>query len=189
MPRLLRTFVALRLGETTSRRLAREAERLARIDEGFHVAPGEAFHLTLHFLGDTREEDVMPVSRALEEAAEATPPFDVEYGGLGAFPDARRARVVWAAVRDDPAGAAARLAAAVGERLAPLGFPPEARAWTPHVTLGRVRARPSDALVAAIEAGAATDLGAETLSDLKLILSRSEAGRYHYIDLTTVPLG
>lgn len=56
--------------------------------------------------------------------------------GLGAFPNARRARVAWAGI-GDPAGGIAAAARALGESLARIGFPPEARAFTPHVTLAR----------------------------------------------------
>jgi 2'-5' RNA ligase len=96
---------------------------------------------------------------------------------------------VWAGVREDPEGTLRALARDVGARLRPLGFPPEARDWSAHVTLGRVKGPPSPALVQALDAGADVDLGEETLSELKLILSRPEEGRYHYIDLTTVRLG
>ena len=186
---MLRTFVAIRCGAEVAARLRREAERLARKDEALRIGAVEDLHLTVQFLGDTREEDLMPVSRALAQAAAASRPVDARYVGLGAFPEAGRARVVWAGIREEPAGALRALARDVGARLGPLGFPPEARDWSAHVTLGRVKGPPSPGLVRAIEAGADLDLGEETLSDLKLILSRPEEGRYHYIDLTTVPLG
>src|SRR5262249_61451644 len=60
-------------------------------------------------------------------------------GGLGAFPAARIARVIWAGVVDGASLAA--LASDVEAALSTLGFSPEARAFRPHVTLGRVRSR------------------------------------------------
>jgi 2'-5' RNA ligase len=188
--KLLRTFVALRCGAAVSRRLAAQARRLAALDGGLKAPSTDDFHLTLQFLGDTNETDVPEIGRALVAAAEGHGPFELRYGGLGAFPEPARARVVWAAVRTpDGPGPLADLAAAVGGALGPLGFPPEARAWHPHVTLGRLRRRPQDALVEALEAGRDLDLGREEVSDLKLILSDPREGRYRYIDLTTVPLG
>jgi 2'-5' RNA ligase len=186
---MLRTFVAIRCGEEVAASLRRAAGKLARIDDRLKAGAAEDLHLTVQFLGDTREEDLMPVSRALAEAAAASRPVEARYVGLGAFPEARRARVVWAGVVEEPAGTLRALARDVGERLRLLGFPPEARDWSAHVTLARVKGPPSPALVQAIEAGAGLDLGEETLSDLKLILSRPEEGQYRYIDLTTVRLG
>jgi RNA 2',3'-cyclic 3'-phosphodiesterase len=191
MPRRLRTFVALRCSAPVSRRLRAEADRLAALDAGFHAPRTDAFHLTLQFLGETESAGIPAISRALAEAAHAVPgPLEVAYGGLGAFPVPARARVVWAAARTPEApGVLGDLAQAVGAALGPLGFPPEARAFHPHVTLGRLRRRPSAPLAAAVEAGREADLGAEVVSDLKLILSDPSGGAYRYIDLTTVGLG
>jgi 2'-5' RNA ligase len=116
------------------------------------------------------------------------PPLSLAYPGLGAFPVPERARVVFAAV-EETGGALRTLAKAVGERFGALGYPPEARAFTPHVTLGRLRQRPGARLVEAVEAARSRALGEETLSEVKLILSAPEEGRYRYIDLTTVSLG
>jgi 2'-5' RNA ligase len=186
---MLRTFVAIRCGAEVAEALHRAAGKLARIDDRLKAGAAEDLHLTVQFLGDTREEDLMPVSRALAAAAAASRPVEARYVGLGAFPEPRRARVVWAGVSEEPAGTLRALAKDVGARLRPLGFPPEARDWSAHVTLGRVKGPPSPALVRALKEGADRDLGEETLSDLKLILSRPEEGRYRYIDLTTVRLG
>jgi hypothetical protein len=56
------------------------------------------------------------------------------------------------------------------------------------VTLARVRGRPSPRVLEALEAAGDLDLGGETLSELKLILSDPGHRPYHYIDLTTVEL-
>ncbi len=189
MAKRLRTFVAIRCGAEIGARLRREADRLARKEDRLKLGAAEDLHLTVQFLGDTREEDLMPISRALAAAGAASRPVEARYVGLGAFPDARRARVVWAGVREEPAGTLRALARDVGERLQAIGFPPEARDWSAHVTLGRVKGPPCREFVEALEAAADVDLGEETLSDLKLILSSPEEGRYHYIDLTTVRLG
>jgi 2'-5' RNA ligase len=65
-------------------------------------------------------------------------------GGFGVFPDFRRPRVVWAGIEAEPG--LEILQHRVEQEFAPLGFPPEARAFRPHVTLGRARreARPRD---------------------------------------------
>jgi 2'-5' RNA ligase len=189
VPRLLRTFVALPCGAVVARRFREVASRLARLDRAFRPPRTDAFHLTIQFLGDTEETAVPALGRALVQAAEGVGAFEVIYPGLGAFPLPARARVVWAGVETPTSpGAIAALARRVGERLAALGFPPEARAFHAHVTLGRLRGLPRPALVEAVEAGRDRPLGGETLSDLKLILSDPEEGRYRYIDLTTVPL-
>ena len=169
--------------------MRRWSDRLAAIDAALRAPRTDDFHLTVQFLGNTAEEDVPAIGRALQEAASELVAFDVRYRGLGAFPEPARARVVWAGAEEiEPAGRLARLAEVVGEALEPLGHAPERRAWHPHVTLGRVRRRPSPALVAAVEAASEEDLGEDRVSELKLILSAPGNRGYRYIDLTTVEL-
>ena len=186
----LRTFVALRCGRPVSRRLRSEADRLAGLESAFKAPRSDDFHLTLQFLGETDERDLGDLGKALAAVAEASWPVEVVYRGLGAFPNPERARVAWVGLEtpDDP-DFLVGLARQVGEALGALGFPPEARAYRPHVTLGRLRGRPSAPFVEAVEAGASLELGREILSDLKLILSDPGDRGYRYIDLTTAKLG
>jgi RNA 2',3'-cyclic 3'-phosphodiesterase len=138
----LRLFVAVdppepvrRHALALRRRLERAAGRAA--GEVKWVAP-ENLHLTLQFLGAVPEERLDEVSAAVTGAAAPGAPLELALQGAGAFPGARRARVLWAGV----AGEVPRLGALVaelGRRLAPLGYPPEERAFSPHLTLGRAR--------------------------------------------------
>jgi 2'-5' RNA ligase len=130
-----------------------------------------AFHLTLKFLGNVPDARVPAVSAALDGAV-SEPPLRLEARGLGAFPSLRRPRVLWAGI----AGGAARLVALAGDierALAALGFPPEDRPFRAHLTIGRVRSpRDAAALATALEAEAATTLGAWTAGEVVLYQSR-----------------
>jgi 2'-5' RNA ligase len=95
-------------------------------------------HVTLQFLGNGADVDA--VGAALRAIAVRS--GDVQLGGLGAFPNARRGRVLWLGVAlGSPL--LVQLAAAVGALLTPLGHEPEARAYHPHLTLARWKA-PAD---------------------------------------------
>jgi RNA 2',3'-cyclic 3'-phosphodiesterase len=103
----------------------------------------ENIHLTLKFLGNNvREEDLESVRDALGEICAVHAPFDATLVELGAFPSARRAQILWAGV-----GAGSdrlrSLATDIDAALAPLGFAREKRPYVPHLTLGRVRGRPT----------------------------------------------
>jgi 2'-5' RNA ligase len=78
----------------------------------------------------------------LEEACTGHAPFDVSLAGFGAFPSARRARILWAGVGAGSDRLRA-LATDLETALVPLGFEPEERSYAPHLTLGRVRSRPA----------------------------------------------
>jgi 2'-5' RNA ligase len=190
---LVRTFVGLRCGRAVRERMHALATDLARDDRALKVPPIQDLHVTVQFLGDTPQEDLAPLGEALREAASAVPPIEVTYGGLGAFPNAQRPRVLWAGVRE-PEGQdlLPALARAVGRSLQGLGYRPERRAFHAHVTLVRVHRRPGPAVFQALEAARGDcghpAFGTEILSDLRLILSDPGNRPYHYIDLTTVPL-
>jgi 2'-5' RNA ligase len=95
-------------------------------------------HLTLQFLGAVPEERLAGVTAAVTAVAASSPALELEVHGAGAFPSARRARVLWAGVSGE-VSALAQLVAELGRQLAPLGFPPEERPFSAHLTLGRSR--------------------------------------------------
>lgn len=123
----------------------------------------EGIHLTLKFLGDVEAAQESELRAALRAAAGETSgeprSITLHIEGFGVFPDLRRPRVVWAGVAPDPA--LELLQHRVEQAFAPLGFPTEARAFRPHVTLGRAarEARPRDF------AGLEETLGALTFAD------------------------
>jgi 2'-5' RNA ligase len=102
--------------------------------------PRDNLHLTLAFLGEVAEERLEPIVDALRLAVAGTAPFDAALAETGAFPSPRRARVLWAGLAATQLGG---IADAVAGGLEPLGFPREARRWTAHVTVARLRS-PAD---------------------------------------------
>ena len=105
--------------------------------EGVNFSQAAA-HVTLRFLGERSDAQVAEVISALAPVASETPPFRLELAGGGAFPDLRRPRVVWVGV-----GAGAmeltELERRISDALTTVGIPKEPRAFTPHLTLFRVR--------------------------------------------------
>lgn len=96
----------------------------------------EGIHLTLKFLGEISDHQVAGVKRALREIGRFEP-FRVQVKGFGFFPEASRPHVFWAGVDVSPP--LAQLAARVETSLTPLGFVPDKRAFSPHLTLARFR--------------------------------------------------
>ena len=107
----------------------------------------ENIHLSLKFLGEVEEAREPELRRALKQAAGTGTeprPLTLQISGFGVFPDYHRPHVVWAGVTPDPA--LELLQHGVEQAFVPLGFPTEARAFRPHVTLARAArdARPRD---------------------------------------------
>lgn len=104
-------------------------------------------HLSLKFLGDVDETREPELRTALQRAAgnRSEPrPLTLQITGFGVFPDYHRPHVLWAGVTPDPG--LELLQHGVEREFAPLGFPTEARAFRPHVTLARSarNAKPRD---------------------------------------------
>ncbi len=98
----------------------------------------DGIHLTLKFLGDVDASRLKEVSRALQAETPSHPRCDYTVGGLGAFPNASRARVIWVGL-EDPEACLHRLHTGIEAAMARLGFREEPRDFHPHLTLGRVR--------------------------------------------------
>ena len=73
------------------------------------------------------------------------PPFNIEASGLGVFPNMKRIQIIWVGLSGE-LEKLGQLQKRIEESLKPLGFPAEARPFTPHLTLARVRdyARPDE---------------------------------------------
>lgn len=97
--------------------------------------PPENWHVTLKFLGRTPGRLVPWVEEAVAGMIGAHPPVTARVRGLGAFPSAGRARVLWAGI-DDPTNGFSELAADIEARLAE-EFRAEMRRFHPHLTVAR----------------------------------------------------
>jgi 2'-5' RNA ligase len=115
------------------------SETLAAIAER-HPLPvrwvaADSLHITLKFLGETPESITAQLEKALRGACDDFGPFDVAIGGFGAFPSSSRPSILWVGVTAPVA--LVKLQQRIEAAVAPLGFEPEGRAYTPHITVAR----------------------------------------------------
>src|SRR5262249_19891862 len=94
------------------------------------------FHFTLKFLSEFVDSLVDPIKAALEKLSLSFPPFAVEWGHWGSFPDSRQARSLWLGLGTGKEEMAV-LSEWVNEALRPVGFPPSDKPFVPHLTLAR----------------------------------------------------
>jgi len=97
------------------------------------------FHLTLKFLGEVENRNVDEIGAALQRIAISQNPFSIEIGGIGAFPNLERPRVLWVGLKQG-AVPTKKLANAISLELAELGYPKDTR-FHPHFTLARFKNR------------------------------------------------
>jgi 2'-5' RNA ligase len=98
----------------------------------------DSMHLTLKFLGDTPAEIIPDISHAMQAAASQTGSFELATDALGAFPNPRKARVLWAGLSGGT-DACAALHRRIESAMAGLGFTQENRPFRAHLTLARFR--------------------------------------------------
>lgn len=135
---LLRSFLALEIPAGLQRLIA---ERTAPVRRALPAplvrwVATENIHLTIKFLGDVSPANLELLAQALQREVAALPAFPVQVGGLGAFPNARRARVLWISLQaPQELFSLQRLAETVCERM---GYEREERPFSAHLTIGRV---------------------------------------------------
>jgi RNA 2',3'-cyclic 3'-phosphodiesterase len=135
----MRLFVGVSLPGDVKDELSSFIERIRPSAPDAIWVPRDNLHCTIAFLGEVSESRIPGIGTAVADAAASVSgPIPTAATGAGAFPSARRARVIWAGL-DPGDGRLGGLARAVDAALEPIGFAPGSRAWTPHVTLARLR--------------------------------------------------
>jgi RNA 2',3'-cyclic 3'-phosphodiesterase len=185
----IRAFVAANLNPDLQAALAMAQDRLkaTRADIGW-VRP-ENLHLTLKFLGQVEADRVRAIGEGVAAAATGSGPVHLVFQGLGAFPRPREARVVWVGLSHG-AEALAAIQSRIEAALESLGFAREARPFTAHLTLGRVRGPARREQLARALAEAPTEaLGEMMLDRIELMKSDLSARGARYSVLHSFPLG
>ena len=139
---------AVRTSAAASSARLRERLEKAGAAAGLRWVPSENLHLTVWFLGEVSDPRAAAILDALRPPLEA-PAFDLEIGGFGAFPPSGPPRVLWIGLTRgrEPLE---RAHDEVGARLQPWGFAPEARAYSAHLTIARIKDPPHGAARAAL---------------------------------------
>lgn len=136
-PDLIRCFAAIEIPERIQALLV-EVQNAFRpkIKKASWTKQGN-FHFTLKFLGDVEARNINEINAALQKIAESQTPFSIEIGGIGAFPNLERPRVLWVGLRQGEVPIT-KLASAVNQELVKLGYSNDTR-FHPHLTLARLR--------------------------------------------------
>lgn len=132
----MRLFLAINLDPAVRRAIAGATAALRGTAPGLNWADEARLHLTLKFLGEQDENIVEPLGKTLTDVASRHRPFMLRVREVGAFPNFRRARVVWLGVEREPR--LELLHHDVEVACEGHGFELEGRPFRPHVTLARI---------------------------------------------------
>lgn len=128
---MLRLFVAADLPDAIRASLGTLRTEIP----GVRWLPHDQYHLTLRFLGDTPEPKRMDVEQALSLLTGE--PAELALEQLAVFPALRRPRVL--VVRMSESGSLAAVQREIERSMVGLGYEPETRAFTAHVTIARMK--------------------------------------------------
>lgn len=188
---MIRAFIAIDIPEDVRAAIGEAQTQLKQTQVGAKISWAKVanLHLTLQFLGDVEEAVLDKIKSALPSVAARHQPFELMVHGAGAFPNEKKARVIWVGC-DDAGGRLKALARAVQEAMQPLGFEPEHREFSAHLTLGRVKFPRHDlALTSALDSLKNTGFGTLRVQAIHLVESQLHPEGSIYTKLSTHALG
>jgi 2'-5' RNA ligase len=181
----VRLFVALEIPCIVRENLEKFVKELrALAPEPRWVRP-ENWHVTLKFIGEALPEKLGAIRAALA-AVRSDQKVNIDFRGLGFFPDEKRPRVFWSGMEASPN--LKTLALDIDQALEKLGVPLESRPFSPHLTLARLQpAGLPEKLRAAIRENAARDFGPLRTNQFHLIESKLKPSGAEYTTLASFP--
>ena len=133
----IRSFIAFDIdSESVLKRMTEVQTMLTKTGADLKLVEPKNIHMTLRFLGNITLSRVEKIFEEMKKVQFT--PFDVRLHGVGAFPNPRYPRVVWAGITQG-----ADQLRSIFEQLEPkllgLGFEPDSKGFSPHLTIARVR--------------------------------------------------
>jgi RNA 2',3'-cyclic 3'-phosphodiesterase len=191
----MRLFIGVELDDRMRAAAADVAERLRQhlqraVPElaARWIAP-DNLHITLWFIGEVADAQGDAIAAVLKHTPFSIPQFDLGLAGCGAFPPSGPPRVFWIGVNRG-GREMADLYREIGDRLTPLGYEPERRAYTAHLTIGRVKdpGRGGSKAIRETLARLPADCGTCRISGVTMFRSRLSPRGAAYEPLLRVPL-
>jgi 2'-5' RNA ligase len=135
----VRLFLAINLDTAIRRAIVEATAPLRTAAPSLNWVDESRLHLTLKFFGEQAEDLVPRIGAAISDVSARHRRFALSMSGIGAFPNFRRARVVWMGIEREPR--LELLHHDLEVACQDLGFELDGRAFRPHLTLARVRDR------------------------------------------------
>jgi len=137
MSEAIRSFIAFDIeNELVVRRLSEVQNMLVNTGADLKLVTPQNIHVTMRFLGNISPPMVDLIHEEMKQISFT--PFEIELRGLGAFPSLRYARVVWAGIQRG-ADELVNVFNQLEFHLRKLGFKPDPKGFSPHLTIARVR--------------------------------------------------
>lgn len=137
MTETIRSFIAFDINNPSVLAKFNEVQDLlARTGADLKSVAPHNIHITLRFLGDIEADAIDSIHESMKQVSFSA--FECKVQGLGVFPNLNYARVVWAGIREG-SDEFKKIADQLEPKLRSLGFKADAKGFSPHLTLARVR--------------------------------------------------
>jgi 2'-5' RNA ligase len=137
MPEAIRSFIAFDIeNELVLKKITEAQNLLVKTGADLKLVEPKNIHVTLRFLGNIYPETAEKIFLEMKKVQFAL--FDIKLQGLGAFPNVRYPRVVWAGMTQG-AEQLKSIFSQLEPRLRSLGFQPDPKGFSPHLTIARVK--------------------------------------------------
>lgn len=134
----IRTFIAINLNSEIKAAISKTIEKASRTMPGIKWVSDEDLHITLKFLGDVAENRIVEINDAILEALTDLSAFEMSLAEIDAFPSKHRANIIWIGI-DSGKEVLSNLVGSIDKCLSKLGFIPENKLFSAHITIGRVK--------------------------------------------------
>jgi 2'-5' RNA ligase len=167
MSESIRSFLAFDIeNEAVRKRLAAAQQLLFQTGADLKLVEPQNIHMTIRFLGYITLNMAEKVFEEMQKVQFA--PFDAQISGLGVFPDLRYPRIVWARITEG-ADQLKSVFSQLEPRLRSLGFTPDSKGFSPHLTIARVKSGKNKAQLAEfVTKNASYDFGTVKAECLRL---------------------
>jgi 2'-5' RNA ligase len=188
MKNRLRTFIAVSLSSSALAEIEKTIRTLrTKFWEVRWVEP-KNLHVTLKFLGDISLNDLPQLISAVTQCTSETYSFDLTFQGLGAFPNRESPKTLWIGCRKG-SNELIQLAESIDNGLLSLGYPKEARRFSPHLTIGRIKKPVQESpLMSIFEEQQDQLFGSCSVSEVQVLSSELTRHGAIYDELAAIPL-
>ena len=132
-----RLFIAFKITPDTNYLSIYNRIKNARSADRITWVKPDVTHFTLHFFGETAENNIPVISECARKAVSENETFEIRIANTGIFGSRYDPRVIWFGI--DPNEKLTQLHSNLKNELATQGWIPDRQNFVPHITVGRIK--------------------------------------------------
>jgi 2'-5' RNA ligase len=184
----IRSFISINLPDGIKRSMAELIAELKKPETDVAWVPAEKIHLTLKFLGNTDDSLIPKIKEHISKKLSHYNAFYIKIVGIGCFPSEKRPRVLWVGMENSDL--LTSIQKDMDTEAAEFGFALEARPFSPHLTIGRVRSQKGIAeMIRRFSEFRTADFGIVEVKSIHIMKSELKPAGAEYTSLAEIPIG